>query len=279
VAETIAWVDPDGVETTLIAMSRGMSGRHMPPVQLTTSALPGADGSRVDHIRYDGRNVVVPIKLSNSTILTQRAAIRALVGKLDPTRGAGTLKATLQDATVRVLPCRYVDGMGFDNERWTTLGTPSLLFYAPDPDWLDASDTTVTYTLPPTAYTWFPILPLRLNASSVFASANVDNTGQRPAWPVWTITGPAGGFTLHNLTTGMRLTFAAPIAAGESVVVDTRPGMKTVRSGTGNNLFASVTEYDLWPLAVGVNSIEITLVSGTSASSVQLAYRRRWLGA
>jgi hypothetical protein len=147
---------------------------------------------------------------------------------------------------------------------------------ASDPWWYDASDTALDFTLG-TPATFFPLFPLRLSASEVFADATVNNDGDVDAWPVWSVTGPGAGLVLRNLTTGKMLSLNRTLSAGEIVTIDTRPRLKTVTLQDGSNLF-SLLSGSLWPLAVDVNAIRVEFTGATSASVVSLRYRRRRIG-
>jgi hypothetical protein len=62
------------------------------------------------------------------------------------------------------------------------------------------------------------------------------------------------------------------------VTIDTTQGVKTVRNASGVSLYGSLTsDSTLWSLAVGTNAIVVQLDGASTASAVQLSYRRRWL--
>jgi hypothetical protein len=79
-------------------------------------------------------------------------------------------------------------------------------------------------------------------------------------YPVWTIIGPGSSLVLTNLTTNRTLTVNATVAAGDSIVIDTRPGQKSVRRGDGTNLLSSlVGDPELWSLTESVNQVSAVL--------------------
>ena len=66
----------------------------------------------------------------------------------------------------------------------------------------------------------------------------------------------------------------------DAVTIDTRPGAKTVTKQDGSNLFGFLAwPPQLWSLAQGSNSVRIEMSAATSASSVVLSWRRRYLSA
>src|SRR5690606_2395600 len=85
---------------------------------------------------------------------------------------------------------------------------------------------------------------------------------------------------MRNVTTGQQLEFTATLSEGEQIVIDTRPRRKTVRDGTGANMFAALTVGSvLWPLAPGANVIDVELTGLSDASRLELEITPRELPA
>lgn len=274
-AESLVWIDVAGAELTLVK-TRGATGRHMPPAIVREEVVPDGDGSRVRSVRFDARQVVVPIYVEGPARTDLIAAVRTLARAMNPKRGEGTLRSTAADGEIRDLRCRYVDGLGLE-ETFPQFAVPTLLFRASDPFWYAATDQIVEYRTG-TPSTFFPLFPLTLSSSTVFGDVIVDNTGDVEAWPVWLVTGPGSDLVLRNVTTGYVIDLPITLAAGESLTIDTRPGERTVLKQDGTNLFPNLTDDSaLWPLIEGDNRIQIEFSAATAASAVQLAYRRRFL--
>lgn len=283
--ETISWVDVDATEHDLtdqadVKVLRGPTGRFMPPIALVTEVVPLAPGARLRDIRHDVREVMLPLRVMGSTATEARTALRAFCRRFDPVRGDGHLRVTAPGGDRRELTCRYVGGMEVDEvDGLQTYRRASVVFHAFDPYWYDVSDRVRTYETGEEA-TFFPLFPLRLSSSEVFADATEDNDGDVEAWPVWTITGPGSGPVLRNLTTGKHLSLTHTLAAGDVVVVDTRPGVKTITDEDGTNLYSTrASGSALWSLATGSNTLRIELSSATDATSVRMTYRRGFLSA
>lgn len=270
----LSFIDPAGVETLLRRLP-GTSGRFMPPVVVNEDVVPGQDGSRLRQVRFGAGQVVVPLSMSGTNEVEYRQRLRDLARSLNPTRGTGVLRSTFA-GQVRELHCRYIDGMGLV-EQWHLLGQPSLLFRAFDPFWYDTAQTAQTFS--PTQASFFPILPLRLSGSEVYADTTVVNDGDVQTWPVFTVTGPGANPVLRNLTSGKALDLTGvTLGAGETVEIDTRPGFKTVRRGDGTNLYGDLTATSsLWPLLEGSNSLRLEMAGTTAQSSFSVRYSRRWL--
>ena len=278
----ITWVDPSGLEHPLtsgsVIVERGAQALLMPPVHLSDEVVPGQPGSRLRTIRHTSREVALPILVQGGSATAIRDAMRDWSSRFDPARGDGMLRVHT-GAAARELECRYAGGMEQADEGIPGSRRFVAVFRAFDPYWYDTADRVQTFTAGGTA-TFFPFFPLRLSSSEVYADATVDNGGDVEAWPVWTITGPGVNPVLRNLTTGKNLSVIYTLTAGQTITVDTRPGVKTVTLDDGTNLFGRLSSTSsLWPLARGSNSVRVELTAATAESDVTLTYRRRYLSA
>jgi phage-related protein len=284
--ELLSFVSADGTVTDLKALpgvrALGDVGLEMPAFTLVEEEVPGQAGARLREVKTLARDVTVPFLLEQPDEAALRGLLRLLARRMNPTRGDGRLRHTAADGSVRDLICRYAEGLGGSRivgDAGQTWRRAALVFRALDPYWHDAADRVETFTRG-TVATFFPFFPLRLTSSEVFASATVDNTGDVESWPVWQVTGPGGPrIVLRNLTTRHLLTVETTLAAGNVLTIDTRPGFKTVRLGDGSNLFPLLTAASsLWPLAGGLNSVQVEMAGATADSSVVLSYKHRYLG-
>jgi hypothetical protein len=274
--ETHEYRNPLG-ESIRFVTRVGASARFMPPVTIHTVRVPQAQGGRFRHARHGERLVTVPVVLPGPT--AARDELRRWANVLDPLHGIGTLTVVQGDYAGRQLPCVYETGLEAFDEEYPGLGLATLAFRAPAPYWENATEYEVLATIDSTAFTWFPFLPLELGASDVFAQTTITNGGDVDAWPVVTVTGPGDDLTVTNQTTGLVWRFEAPVPASSTLVVDTRPGRKSVRLD-GNNGFGSLSDNSyLWPLIPGPNRISIGFGAATPASAVRFAWRDRWLSA
>lgn len=280
---TFTFTDPAGVETILndgvtTDVMWGVRGRHMPPFTFDEDRAPDGSGMVLRGVDMDARNVDVPIYVETPALDDY---LSMLADRLNPMRGDGVLRCRRADGTERQVTCRY--SAGFEGEEdWDTWGVSwtkvVLVFRAFDPLWQDVMPTVSTFSVS-VAATFFPFFPLFLTGSDVFTDQPVTNPGHERGWPVWTITGPGLNLAFRNLTTGRAVMLNRTIASGEIIIIDTRPGRKTVRDGAGNNLYgllASNADY-LWPLERGLNNIRVELDNATVASRVDLSVRWRWL--
>lgn len=286
--QALQWVDATGAVTAIrggsgVATAEELTGRFAPSMRFTLATVPLQPGQRFRQVQHGLAEVALPIVFWPASATALRTLLRAWARLLDPVRGDGALRVTAPGGDQRELVCRYSEGLERlvedDVSDFYGHARCVLHFIAEQPYWQDVSDTVASWSVT-TAATFFPIFPLRLSASEVFADVTVTNDGDVIAWPVWTVTGPGSSLILRNLTSGELLSLPTTLAAGETVTIDTRPGHKTVTLQDGSNLFGSLSsDSTLWSLAVGVNAVRIEISATTPASLVALNWRRRWLSA
>lgn len=281
--EIVQHIDPDGVITDL-EVEWGTSGRFMPPVTHDEQEIPGQPGSRWHDVQHGPRSFVLPLWIADAGAAALRALLRDLVGKMDPSRGESRIRVTAPGGDQREITCRYESGLELLERLGETSGPTvqraPLVLRAHDPYWYAVSDVVVPFG-PQQAGSFFPLPPIRLSSSEVFADVTIDAIGDAPqAWPVWTIQGPGANVVLRNFTTGKSLRLKIALG-GESVTVDTRPGRKLITRHDGTNLWpAVVMPSALWSLKRGLNAIRIEMASAVATTSeVQLAYRPCYLTA
>lgn len=281
-------LDADGVEHPLngevgVAALMGLGGLLMPPVGLNDRELPIREGAQLLGARIRARDFEIPLLVEMETHAGLVNRHEELLSWLDPLRGPIRIRVRRPDATYREIEATYLGGLegaetganGVDNW-WRGVAS----FRAHAPYWTDIEDTALTYTLDPSVGTWFPLtFPYYLAASQVIATDIVWNTGTAEAYPRWTFTGPGTTPTVRNLTTDHQFGLAVTLGVGDRVIIEMAPLTENpVRDANGNNLYAYRTVGSTpWSLRVGTNTVQIEMANATSASSVEMAYRRRWL--
>jgi phage-related protein len=291
-ADKIYWIDANGNEHPLnidgYRVLEGMKGRFMPPIAVTKDEVPFQHGARKRNIKIKDRPVDIPllIKADSETQLRQR--MRDTLRMINPLNGNGKIRSLSPDGSIRELNCYYTGGLEGDESRnskglwWQKV---ILIFEADDPFWYDSSTIVQTFKLNESPGTFFPILPLRLVSSTVFADITINNTGDVETYPEWIIQGPGEGIKITNLTTGDVIYFDHPNAvlqAGETLSINTSPyppNEKTITKSDGSNLFYWLSDdSSLWSIQEGNNAIQIQMANATSDSSIQLTYRNRFWG-
>lgn len=281
--ETLQWIDADGATTTLDAEWE-VSGRFMPPIKTQVDEVPGQPGGLLRSTRHGIREFVVAVWQQGAGETGLRTALRAFVDKLDPIRGPGKLRVTSPLGDQREITCSYAAGLEMEEKLGDSSGPDSqkipLAFTAFDPYWYDPSPTSETFSIV-SVPSFFPIFPIKLTASELVVDDTVTNNGSVETWPVWTITGPGTDITLRNLTTGLHMSFGThALGAGESLVIDTRPGRKSVTLQDGTNAYAWLdwTVSSLWSLKRGMTSVRLEMAGVIAGqSSLQVSYWQRYL--
>jgi phage-related protein len=279
--EVTAWEDPTGVVTTL-DVDWDASGRYMPEVYHEEYEIPGQDGSRNRSTRFKPHEFSLKLTVAASSEASLRSAIRSLESAMNPKRGTGIIRVTSPIGDTRELPCKVVDGLGLEEK--PEMSGPDMqqavvTFKAFDPLWRDVSDTSTSFDVG-AAVSFFPFFPLRLTNSQIAVDTSINNDGDDEAFPVWTIAGPGSVIKLSNLTTGEVLEFSTlTLAAGESVVIDTRPGSKGATRNTGVSVYSDLTlASSLWTLQTGVNLIRLEMSGAqTGISKLTVSFRKRYL--
>lgn len=287
-AEQIVWTSPDGTSVVLTdeaagyrAMANGTTGLRSVTYELTSSRYAHMDGATVDAIRTEANQPTLGLLLRADDEVDFRARTRQLVRAMRPKAGLGTISVSNETGETRSLGCYCVGGLEGDEATDATLPGAwwkvLLRFFAPDPWWYGPEQTLEVGLGEPV--TFFPIFPLRLSSSTVQGEFTVDLSGSdAPSFPLWTVTGPGTALVLRNETTGREITVDTTLSAGQTLLIDTRPGFQSVRSG-GVNLMGSVgSDPALWPLVDGVNEISVQLTGATGDSRISAQYVPQFAG-
>ncbi len=284
--ETWSWIDPTGAAVSMDAFAAGLmvvegvEGRGIPPIRRTRDVVAGQPGSRLRDVKHDMRTLTMPVFVKGATETDRSNTLEAWMGRIDPSRGTGALDLTNATGITRRLYCRYAQGLELvedGSHRFPGAQLAVVTFEADDPYWYDANATSIRFSATSTVPKFFNtsgtikrILPITLGASAVLGGATVTADSDVEVWPKWTVTGPGSSLVIRNNTTGREFLWSGTLTTGQSLIVDTRPGIGTVLRETGLNMFSYLTAWDLWPFIPGINDIDVTM-SGTSAGSAILA--------
>lgn len=282
----LSFVGADGTEVVFtnqpaLTVMPGIQGLGDLPYSLLADEVPALDGQVFKGVRATARDVFIPLYIEAPTRPQLLAELRTIVNALDPRNGPGQLHVTQPDGSGRRLGCYYISGMEGDEGRdaaglrWQTHG---ITLRALEPAWLDEVDIYFRWIVG-VAAPFFPLLPANLGESQIIGQdLPIDNVGDEPAYPTWTLHGKMTSATLTNATTGEALTLDhVQTTALERAVIDTRPGIKTVVDEAGTNLWPQLAPNPrLWPLVRGTNIVNLT-IAGTDASSyVEMSFTPRY---
>lgn len=272
----------DGPSAVKIA-SPGIDGRFLPPVQLITDDFPDGDGAFALDLRYNARDLDVPIGQLGTTLSDGRDKQVALVKALQPKRGPGVLRLRMPDGSIRETRSTYlVDFKADDTGNSNALRQSVASFRALDPYWWDGVPGSQVVAPDPGSGYFFkaPFFPINILSSTAYGTITLANTGDAELFPVWIVTGPGNGLEIRDTTNGRSFSLDRDIVAGETVTVDTRPGSISVISDPGHiNIFDQLGG-DLWEVALDDTvEVRISLSNATAGSSVQAQYQRRFVAA
>lgn len=279
--EVVVWIDASGTETDLhdgteLLTLAGMNGREMPAWKLLGDEAPLADGSQVRLAKSTSRDLDLPLLVRCQSRAALQQKLRELAWAFNPRRGDGKLRVTSADGIQRVLTCRYIRGLDTEDNglSWKKV---ILTLRAFEPYWDAAAETSQNISAGAVS-AFFPIFPLLLMVSGLFATATIVNGGDAAAWPIWTIYGPGANPKIINVTSGKRFELGLSLQSNQHVEIDTRPGRKTVTLSTGESVFHLLSAASsLWELEVGSNAVRIELDGNDSNSCVRLRYTERYL--
>lgn len=276
--EALTWIDPGSTSYAFDGSSyytalAGRQGFFAPPVSIIEQETPLIPGASIRFVKTSSRPLKVPLLVKcpdESTFATVRRTLRYA---LNPNRGAGTLQSTAADGSVRQLACYCEAGYEGDETipaRFLGGYIFPLAFRALWPYWQDLSFTSVSKTSFPVTWT-------------------ITNGGDVDLWPIWTITGPATALTITNNTTGKSLTVSGfSITSTGVIVIDTRSVQQAPLTGKSvtEHAFGPSTSYfqylsntsSLFPLAVGGNSITVSITGSGVGTSAQVQYKQNYEG-
>ncbi len=270
--ESYAWIDANGVlhpwdGSGNYTVEEGEQDTYMPPVANVDQRTPQRPGSNVLYVDVQTNILTLPLRVSATTEMGLRTAIRQLTQML--MLGKGTLRATAPDgSSQRDLICRYYGGVGGDgsypNRSPGSILMPLQLQTDGDPYWRDPADTTTT----------------SFSNTTLASPVTVTNNGDVDCWPVWTITGPFANLTITNQTTGEALKLTAnggiSFTSLDTLTLDMYAG--TLLRQDGASQISHVTwDSVVWRLVPGNNSIAFSYTGGVNGqTTAQASYRQRY---
>lgn len=291
-AELIEFVPPASSGLATLNLSNGTpyiveigrQGLHGARFTLNTLRVPMQPEERLREVQVASRLVDLPILIQAANRNAFLTAHRAITKAMNPLLGEGKLRVTSNDGVVRFLECRYVAGLeGMDsagkaNEEWMM---STISFRALNPFWQGVL-VEDAYVVGGSTGEFFknPFFPMVLTSSAVIDQPLVNNAGDVRAWPVFTITGPGENIALLNETTGkMILLYGLILDTGETLIIDTRPGYKSLTMSNGENAWETFTdESELWSLEPGDNQLSIQVNAADGNTEIAMSFTPQYLG-
>jgi hypothetical protein len=281
------WTSPDGQIYQLSNTSEelgyfttyGISGWGSTPFEYIADAA-ARGGEIVRFVRSNPSRITWPLHIWGDTHLEFIQRYRQLRRAFMMTAHRGEpawLTVYRPDGSARKIAAFYEDGFGGEAGQMNISASPVLTLYCPDGAWVDLEETVVTrqYASGPSNF-FSPFLTV--TNSSVLGLTDLDNTGDLPAWPTWTVSGPMTSLVATNLSTSQSFTLTQTLTLGQSVTITTdRP---TVRDNADHNIIGSINwpSATLWGLNTGVNSVNFAVTGAGAGTAIRLAYYPRYEG-
>lgn len=266
-----------------LALRPGVRGLNAPEWDRYRTESPGTAGSRYRGSRGQEREVFWPLAIySNENSEAWAEWDRAFWATMSP-RQTGRWHVT-RDGKTRSLSCRFVSdgGHAFDIDPglvgWASYG---ITLVAEQPFW-EGTPVEPTFSTNGPGTNFFGASagpPFNISPSNTISTATIDNDGDEPAWPVWTLTGPFA--TASVGVNGRSISVPFALLAGEKLVIDSSPkaqtaihtsatGVVTSRTGLITPNFAEVPAGKEVPLAVTLDGL------GSFKANITPLYWRAW---
>lgn len=258
---------------------KGITGFGLPPQ--TNRWFEGAgNGATYRGSRVLPRPIFIPIL----TKATNRANLDALLSQVaQALRPNGTDMARLnyKDGNGQTWFVNVVREEGGDYVRDKTFNRQkylhtTLTLKAGDPFWTREATNHFSLQQDDSGRGLLPYLAnLEVSSGQVFGNLTPENSGDAPAWPVWTIEGPLTGLTLTGAN-GEVISWSGTMIAGEKRIIDARKG--TIVDENGVNKYSELgTAPQFWSIPSVSSPIQIETTGAGTATIVTAEWQpRKW---
>jgi len=274
--DTVWELSEDSSGVRLLAGTRGLS---TPPFDHFTDDSPAVHGSRWRGYRSLERPVFWPLGVYGGGGTQEWLDYdRAFWRTLHPKR-PGTWTVRQPSGETRTLRCRFrtVDDDALDVD-------PSLLGWgvygvrlcAEQPFWQGQAITRSWQAAEPVDFFGAGAPSFSIGSGSTLDDASIDNTGDEPAWPVWTLHGPFTSVEVGVDGQVVEVPFA--LADGQSLTIDTAPTAQRAIDSAGVERTGELGEAQFAAVPAGTQvELSITMVgTGTVQAALVPLYHRAW---
>ncbi|MFD7639583.1 hypothetical protein ACFV4P_02925 [Kitasatospora sp. NPDC059795] len=253
-------------------------------------AIPGEDGS------YPGRDTLAPREIRIRAGIRTPGDAAAAFDRLADLENAADTRVRLTPGATDVLRIRR-PGRLPRRQHGRLIGVQAVSiaaaafgwipieinFAGSDPAWYSDTTSGLTMSLDTSGHSGGGITaPLRAPMTTGTAGTTARpgwavNTGNRPAWPALRITGPVVNPRVWiDGQPDAVLNFAVSLGAGETLDVETRPGVRNVvRNGQGSaaTVLTRGSRLDLFQLPPGRSEVRWAAQDATGTSRLALIWR------
>lgn len=258
-----------------VQATAGAFGLGLPPVSVQW--LEGAgDGGVYRGKRVLSRDIDLPLWFQADSrrdlqgLLTRFARVMA---------GEMTLSLTDDDGSTWAATVHRVGGgdytYGTDTVGERTFRTVVTL-RAGDPYWVSTKPIKQVVKTVEGVGLLPELTKLQLSSGQTFGTILLDNPGDAPAYPIWTITGPGTNFKAVS-PSGEVFEWVGSLNAGESLTIDAARGTVVDEAGVSRYAdFAAAPR--LWRIPPGTNEATVSIDSSVAGTEIEcLWYPRKWL--
>jgi len=246
------------------------------PYRETRREHEGADGGFMDAEFERGRDILI-----NAEIFTDSGTMETYLDSLKfnfaPSRVTLPFYFKVPGLDERVV---YVKPLGvkYDWEQIRRTGQAKAQFkmFAEDPRIYTSTSNLVDIPFTAGSLTGFGFnldFDLSFGGAASPDGSFVNNAGNRPTPPIFTITGPSTSPSIRDETYGNILAFNIDLAAGETLVIDAL--YKTVRLNGTVNRRNTMTNFEWFFLNPGSTFIRYGASAGVG-SSLNVSFRSAW---
>lgn len=260
----------------------GVAGRFMPVFEIIEDEIPNQPGSHIRTVKTKPTEIAVPVFVEGEDYGDMRTVLRSLSKALNPEDGDGELSCLDWEGNTRTLLSRYNGGLSLAEDKSggkNGIIATLIMRATQEPYWLGEpiEDTIDQGSGDPGSF--FPIFPMRFANSTIFGNnVQINNPGDVAAYPIWTAVGPGEDLVIRDEATGRGIALDYTLAAGESLVVDSRPYMQSITKNDGTRLRQHVTERAyFFGFQPEYNNFTIEFANTSAASSVGYSFRPRYL--
>lgn len=257
-------------------LTTGLSGMGIPStsVRIDDSA---SDGGVWRFSKRGIREMDLPVVVFGTDRVTVESNLRRLSNLLHDKSGGTVLRASYSTGEVwELTQGHYVAGAettkGEDaNVAWSRW---VLSMQFANPFWIRQQAESFSVGVPGTGRSLIPNLAeLRVTGSQAIGEIEIENLGDVEAYPVWSFQGPADSVSVTSQN-GLSFEYAAPIATGSTITVNTAAG--TVVDELGVNQYANLAVAPkLFTLPAGSSSVTVEAVGADANTLISLYYQPR----
>jgi len=246
-----------------------------------TTKAPYQDGETLIDSVFESKQLSLQFEIQAETRALLQLRRRIVSRYFNPKLGLGKLVYTDDNGNVFHLDCIVEDIiMPGGDAKGPTWQQVLITFIAPNPFWYDPNILT-SYLVGFAGGLSFPF-SFPLNFGTVGTQITINNSGNVDTPILITFSGEITDPVITNNTTGESITIIKTINDGDTLIINTAFGSKSVQISSGG-VYSNAFEYvdpssKFWQLVPGENDISYSATSEGANAKGQLQYYQRYSG-